>query len=255
MANLTPDRLPSRMKYLTSSQDVNDIVRSTITLHRLLDNGLPEEAPVEIADMLHIQSISVPDEERIQISVDSADDGKVYIFGRQARVYSVSCFLVDSNQDSRVGSAIDQAFGGNLLTRWLEFYEDQFRFTKCLERGYIVRIRWRNSEYWGYILSNARTIESTNPSVIPISFTFAHIFGEEHMNFDVLDPQNGYPSFPVMISREGYQHLMNYIATDPWIGEPASAVSRHSEGRTSVPSNAGPVNPDLVPVFNEEDLG
>jgi len=248
MANLTPDSLPSRMKYLTSSQDVDDIVRSTITLHRLFDNGLPEDDPIEIADMLHIQSIAMPDEERIQISVNSVDDGKVYIFGRQTRVYSASCFLVDSDQD-------DPALGGSLLFKWLELYEDKFRLTKCLERNYIVRIRWRNSEYWGYILSNVRSIESTNQNVVPVSFTFAHIFGEEHVDLDVLDPQNGHPAFPVMISKEGYQRLLSYTISDPWTGEPVSAVSKNMEGRVSAPSTATPVNPDLVHVFDEEDLG
>lgn len=248
MAKLTPDSLPSRSKYLTSSQDVDDIVRPTITLHRLFDNGLPEDDPVEIAYMLHIQSFSMPDEERIQISVNSVDDGKVYIFGRQTRVYSASCFLVDSNQD-------DPSLGGSLLFKWLELYEDKFRLTKCLEGNYIVRIRWRNSEYWGYILSNVRSIESTNPSVIPVSFTFAHIFGEEHVDLDVLDPQNGHPAFPAMISREGYQRLLGYVASNPWIGDPVSAVSKHVEGRVSAPSTASLANDDLVPLYDYGDLG
>jgi hypothetical protein len=160
--------LESRRIYSSSAEDLGKAVRATLTAHRLV-NGVLEDEPVAVADMLHIQSINIADEERAQVVSNSEDSGKVYIYGRQPRVYTVSTFLVDSRRD-------------RALRRWLRAYEDYFRLTACYRKGYIDRLRWRTSEFRGFLLSNVVSMESQNKSLWIVSFTFVHVSGYEDVD-------------------------------------------------------------------------
>lgn len=232
----TPPEFPRpRDDFRTSSPDVEDAVRSTLTLHRLIKNT-PEDSPVQIADMLKIQSINMADEERTQIVVNNVDSGKLYLFGRQPRLYTVSAFIIDSNLDTEIGKrGTIYAGSSHLLTEWLDLYEEYFRLTKCFEKNLIARLRWRTSEYWGYVTGNVRSGESMNQNLVVVSFTFAHIFGEEHVLLDTITP-NGGKSFPAAISKEGYEYMMTHLYGEPWEDESAnSPVSKGMEGRRRVP--------------------
>lgn len=243
------DSLSGRDDYRTANPDVHDVARSSLTVHRLVGN-VPEDEPVRVADMLKIQGINIADEERTQIVVSNVDSGKLYLFGRQARLYSVSAFIIDSFDRSKAGlervpvrDLSGKVYGGSshLFTEWLNLYEEYFRLTRCYERGLIGRLRWRTSEYWGYVTGNARSMESTNQNTIVASFTFAHMFGEEHVQIDSVDHGSGRRSvagdpFPAMVSKEGYEYMVSHLSSDPWDEEEAnSPVSRYVEGRKRVP--------------------
>lgn len=219
---INPNDLLSRDAYQTSSPDVEGMTRASLTLHSLL-RGVPLEEPIKKADMLHIQSINLQEEERSQVTVDSADDGKVYLFGRQPRIYTVSGFLVDSNGEPNT----------HLLSEWLDLYENHFRLTKCYEDNTIARLKWRTSEFWGCLISNVRSMESTNQNLAIVSFTFAYFFGSE----DVAIPYVGVSDrvFPAMLSREGYVSMVGHLAVEKAIVTAKSAVSKAMEGRRSVP--------------------
>jgi hypothetical protein len=245
---VAPQDLPQRDLYRSANTDVDDAVRATLTVHRLI-RDVPEDSPHKIADMLKIQSITTSDEERTQIVVDSVDSGKIYLFGRQTRLYTVSAFIVDSldRSETRRGDPLaGDVYRGSyhLLSEWLNLYEEYFRLTKCFEKNLIVRLRWRTSEYWGYITSNVRSGESSNQNVVIVSFTFVHLFGEEHVTIDFVDPEadsdrrrsiSGDP-FPAMLSAEGYRHIMSHLPEAAREVESAnSSVSKYIKGRSRVP--------------------
>jgi hypothetical protein len=232
---IPPEFLPPRDEFRSSGPDAEDVARSTLTLHRVIDN-YPLDDPIQIADMVRIQSVNLADEERTQIVVNNVDSGKLYLFGRQPRLYTVSAFIIDSNLDPLVGtdSAI-YAGSSHLLSEWLALYEEHFRLTKCLDKSTIARLRWRTSEYWGYLTSNVRSGESTNQNLIVVSFSFLHVSGEEHVDLDTIESDEG-DTIEATISREGYEFMVRNLYGEPWKDEPAnSPVSKYIEGRRRVP--------------------
>lgn len=225
------DSLPEREIYRTSGPDVYDAARSSLTVHRLVNNT-PDDNPIKSADMLRIQGINIADEERTQIVVNNVDSGKLYLFGRQPRLYTVSAFIIDSDLDPGIGKeSLIYAGSSHLFSKWLALYEEYFRLTKCYEYNLIGRLRWRTSEYWGYVMSNMRSMESSNQNLITIGFVFAHVFGEEHVNLEIVKTDDGH-SFPGMISKEGYERMRWPIYGDPWKNEPPkSPLSKFLKGR------------------------
>lgn len=174
---------PSRSSFLSSIADIEDIqeigAASLVVLGTDSETDEPIESgePIASADLLHVQQLQLPEEERMQMQIGSADDGKLYTFGRMTRMYAISGFIVDSNLEPGQGSRkADKEFGGHLITQWDNLYEKYFRMTACLKERRLVRFRWRLSSMYGYILSNIKGIESTQPSVAVVNFTFLCLF-------------------------------------------------------------------------------
>lgn len=210
--------LPERETYASASEDLCQAVRSTLTVHRKVGNGIEDE-PVAIADMLRLQSLNLADEERTQVVLNTVDSGKLFIYGRQPRVYTASGFLVDSRRD-------------RALRRWLLIYNDYARLSACFRNGYIVRLRWRTTELFGFLLSNVVSMESQNKVLWIVSYTFIHISGSEDVDVPQVQIDNN--TFPAFLGASGGKRLIldrAFLQTD--IPEALdSPILTHIDSRT-----------------------
>lgn len=181
---------PNRQEFLNSLVDLENLEPASLVV---FDTDPETDVPIETgsvasAEMVHVQSVQMPQEERIQMLINSADDGKLITYGRTTRMYAVTGFLVDSNLSPLQGSrAVDLLFGGHLMAKWDDYYETFFRLTACLKPRRLVRFRWRFNSFYGYLLSNIKGLESTQPSVCVVNFTFLSLYED-----------NGFDRQPVM---------------------------------------------------------
>lgn len=174
-----------REEFLASLTDVPDVQPARMTLHQMTRNGAIGEKELEDVGFLRIMTAELPNEERTQYHQNPIDSGKVHFFGRTPRIYSFSCFIVDSDLLNHQGiNYYDLRFKGQALRAWLIMYEDKLRLSKCLKANQIVRIRWRTSEVFGYILGQARSHESTNPGIYSIGLTLLALV--EHDTVDIV---------------------------------------------------------------------
>lgn len=162
-------QIPLRQEFLSSLVDVDKLVPASLSLFGTdpqTDEPVEDVDPIVSAEFVHLQALQMPQEERVQMLISSADEGKLITYGRTTRMYAASCFLIDSNNSRN----------GRLMTAWDAMYEDYFRLTACLKPRRICRLKWRVSSMYGYLLSNIKSIESSSPSVVSINFTFLSLF-------------------------------------------------------------------------------
>jgi hypothetical protein len=166
------EEIPLRKEFLSSLADVDNLEPATLKvfgMHPETDMALTDTEPVAEANFVHVQSVQMPQEERVQMVISAADEGKLITFGRSTQMYAVSGFLVDSNNAS----------AGHLMTQWDRMYEKHFRLTACLKPRNIVQFRWRLSSFYGHLLSNIKGMEASAPSVCMVNFTFLSLYEDD----------------------------------------------------------------------------
>lgn len=167
------ETVPTRDTFLSSLVDVEGLEPATLNLYGTdptTDEPIEDVEPIASANFVHIQQVQLPQEERVQMHLSADDEGKLITYGRQTRMYAVAGFLVDSNRSD-----------GHVVTQWDNMYENYFRLTACLKVRRIARLRWRLSSIYGYLLSNVKGIESTQPNVCMVNFTFLSAFEVDYM--------------------------------------------------------------------------
>jgi len=170
---------PSRKQFLSSICDIEDLVPASLEVYNtdpVTGEALSGVDAVAEADFVHIQAVQMPQEERMQMAMSASDEGKLYTFGRVTRMYAVSGFLVDSNENNH----------GHLMKSWDVLYEDYFRMTSCLKARRLVRFRWRLTTIYGYLLSNIKGLEASTPSVCMVNFTFLSLYEHDAMRAPVI---------------------------------------------------------------------
>ena len=172
--------IPSRDEFLASRVDLSDVRTGKMSLHTLWINGAISHSPLFTLDYLHFVSAELPNEERTQYHQNPVDGGKINFFGRMPRIYSFSCFIIDSDLALNQGlTADDRRYSGNTLQEWMDIYESRLRLTKTLKNSEVVRIRWRTSEIYGHILGQARSHESNTPGIYTLGWTLIAMIEHE----------------------------------------------------------------------------
>jgi hypothetical protein len=165
---------PLREDFLNSLGDIEKLEPATLKLFGTdpqTDEPIEDGDPIAEANFVHLQSVEMPQEERVQMAISSTDEGKLFTYGRTTRMYAVSGFLVDSNREE----------GGHLMSEWDLRYNNYFRLTACLKDRRLNRLRWRLTSMYGYLLSNVKGIESSAPNVCMVNFTFLSLFEMEDL--------------------------------------------------------------------------
>lgn len=204
----------NRSDYLSELVDPAPDRHTVLSLHRFVGgvgaSGAITEKPELSVQFFNMQMVDTPQEERTQYYMNASDAGKVILFGRSPRVYSFSGFLYDSDlaegqglSESESASAEDVAYNGRFLSRWNNLYENKLRLTKCLKNRTIVRIRWRDSEVYGYMLGNVRSLSANTPSMVSISFTFGVVIEAPGAEPPIVDTTQG--PVPATMTKEGWQ--------------------------------------------------
>lgn len=174
-ATLLPKDLPeSRRDFLSSVAEPEGLETARIEVLRLMNSGVPDRIkPVMALDMLRIQGLQLPQEERFQPVVDSAGDGQAYFFGRNVRVYQVSAYMIDTNLDRGQENAAGN-LSGHLLVKWKKAYEE-IRASALIRARRILRMVWHKSESLGYVLSQVASLDASQPNVCQIGLAFMSV--------------------------------------------------------------------------------
>lgn len=226
--------LPSRQTFLEGATDSPDILPARMDLLNLNESGAPDEENVYLkVDVLHIQSIQLSQQERMQPCINSSDDGQIYFFGRENRVYQVSSFIVDSDLTAGQGYKVDKAFRGHLLGRWKKLYEDQLRITRTVKDRRVVRIQLKTIDLFGHILSSVASLDSAQPFQCQVGIMFLSVYERDRANIPVIDGGRGAPVIPGLLTREAWLKLFPDIPVQLAVGE--SAVELLATRRSSVP--------------------
>lgn len=229
---------PRRSSYLSEAVDPSPDRHSVLTLHAFAGSysGASDaivEEPLLTVQFLNLQMVDTPQEERTQYYMNSVDAGKIILFGRSPRVYSFSGFLYDSDLDDGQGlNKDDAAYKGRLLGHWNDLYETKLRLTKCLKNRQIVRIRWRDHEVNGYLISNIKSLNANTPSMVSVSFTFAVIV--ETLSTDIPLVSTAEGTVPATMSWEGWQQVWSRSNPYQPVGE-ESEMSKEIGDRTRMP--------------------
>lgn len=238
-----------RSSFLAAPVEPDDNARAIFTLHQMSSNGAIDDKPKIAVTLFHATNIETPQEERVAVLASNADSGKLYLFGRTPRIYSVSGFLVDSDlqaSKSRIieyggyvyqvqgqGANVDDAeYKGHLLRRWMELYETELRLSKCLKKNRILKFRWRSSEVYGYMLGQVRSMESSTPSLFSLGLTFVSVFEEESIEIPLVRIRD--LTVPGMISSENVERATRNMPPAKTTGA-KSEMGKQIDGRTRVP--------------------
>jgi hypothetical protein len=157
--------------------------------------------------ILHVQGVQLAQQERLQPCINSSDDGQVYFFGRENRVYQISCFLVDSNLSPGQGYGVDRTFSGHLLGQWKTWYDKLLRVTQTVKNRRIVRIRFKTVDLFGHILSSVSSMDATQPFLCQIGLLFFSVCEKDLAPIPVIEGMDG-ESFPGVLTLEGYMRLL-----------------------------------------------
>jgi len=235
---INPGESPRRSDYLSEVVDPSPDRHSVLSLHSLVGrysgaSDAIDENPLLAIQFLNLQTVDTPQEERTQYYMNSIDSGKIILFGRTPRVYSFSGFLYDSDLTEGQGlNKDDIAYRGHLLGRWNDLYEEKLRLTKCLKNRNVVRIRWRDHEVYGYMLSNIKSLNANTPSMASISFTFCVVVESAGAEIPIVSTADG--PVPASMSWEGWRQVWSRSNPNQPAGE-ESEMSKEIGDRDRMP--------------------
>ena len=121
-------------------------------------------------------------------------------------MYSFAGFIVDSNLAEGQGNEIDQALGGRTYKEWKRLYDLHLRIGAAISSRAIIKISWRVSKMFGYLLSYTAAQDSMRPHQININFVFVSIKDEERDTLPLIRTPRS--SFRGSISREGAERVL-----------------------------------------------
>jgi hypothetical protein len=217
---------PSRQDFLASIAEPEGLETARIEVLHIMGNGVPDRAkPIMTLDMLRIQGLQLPQEERFQPVVDSSGDGQAYFFGRNVRVYQVSAYMIDTNLD-RGQEEASAGLSGHLLTKWKQTYEE-IRASSLVRARRILRMVWHKSESLGYILSQVASLDAGQPNVCQIGLAFMSVCD---LNYAPPKINIMAQSFDGLLTLPGATRLFPEL-----VGAPTQAVGASVALRMSVP--------------------
>lgn len=173
-------QIPLRSEFLSSMVDVNEYEPASLALFGLdpqTDMPVEDVDPIQQANFIQMQSVQLPQEERVQMLISSVDEGKLLTYGRVTKMYAISGFIADSNN----------ATNGHLIAAWDRLYDQHFRVSACLKQRRIVRFRWRLSSIYGHVLSNIKGLTADSPNVCVVNFTFLSLFEQDNYKTPIIE--------------------------------------------------------------------
>lgn len=197
MADLRP-----RSDFRRSLVDPVEDRPGRLSLHRLLEAGTIDVDPIVDIPYMHLVSIDLSNEERTQYHQNPYDGGKVNLFGRMPKIHSLTWALLDSDLSHQAHGSPpnerDPVYHGHTLQDWMRKYEESFRLSVCLKNRHVVRVVWRSSTIFGYIISQVRSHESKDPNLYSVGMTFLSILEVEDVpvvpTYDVTYDVHQHPS-------------------------------------------------------------
>lgn len=207
-------QIPLREEFLSSLVDVDTLEPASLKIFTLdpESDAVQEDGDAVVeANFVHMQSVQMPQEERVQMVISAADEGKLITFGRATRMYAISGFLVDSDNERE----------GHLMARWDNLYENYFRLSSCLKQRRIVRFKWRLSSFYGHLLSNIKGIEAGSPSICMVNFTFLSLYEQDATNIPSITLDNG----ETLDGHASYESLASLSLVPPLAEQLAEAAA------------------------------
>ncbi len=220
---LNLDQLPRRQQYLSHQVQATDMLGGgeiplQISRWKIDARGIPLAVtraagpqavidPLDVIEEVQLINIQQTDGERVQLVMNHADDGKAWIFDRQFRLYSLTCFLYDTN----VERLDDESWDPHGLARWEEFYE-KGRISQLAQYREILRLSFAEFTFWGGFTESMPSITGLNEHQLQLVFGFyvmhdasveAEVPGDNVITAD--SGVNGEDPLPVAasVSREG----------------------------------------------------
>lgn len=133
---------------------------------------LIEDGPKSLLfDKFSVQSVTLPDEERFQVS-ETMGANFIYAFGRRWQMLRLSGVVLNGRVDVRVRGEMRSMDWTNAFLR---NYQSHYRATKLIESGRRLVIYCQDTIYTGYLLSlmPSVSVESQNLSQISISMALS----------------------------------------------------------------------------------
>jgi hypothetical protein len=186
MAEIRP-----RRDFMRSLVDPIEDRPGTLSLHALLATGAVGEDALVSLPYMHLISIEMGNEERTQYHQNPYDGGKLHLFGRMPRMYSLAWAMLDSDLSSQGHGAPegerDPVYHGHTVQDWMRQYNEKFNFSACLKNRNIVRVGWRSSDIYGYVIGHVRSHESKDPNMYSVGMTFLSLVEIENVQIPVYD--------------------------------------------------------------------
>lgn len=145
---------------------ITDDWQSVHSMASIARSRLVEDGPAALVfDKFSVQMISLPDEERFQLSETFGRD-YVYGFGRRPQQLRLSGVVLNGRADVRVRGELRSMDFGNAFLR---LYDDHYRLTPLLRRGKKVVIYGQDVIYTGYLISMIPSVTVDPQNLINIS--------------------------------------------------------------------------------------
>ena len=161
-----------RLMYGESSQNLYTDKRSKLQINKISSAGIPYPDPISdsnglvvLSDIL-ITGISENSRERVHLTQSTGGE-KLYSFGREHRLFSVSAIVIDSKLSQPVGS-----WDGQGLRNWKNFYDNYAKLSACAKNGWLVVFNYHDRTIAGAITEYNLNSDCTTPNIHQLSFTF-----------------------------------------------------------------------------------
>lgn len=161
--------------YGDQAQELYEEERAVLRVYPLDATGaLVLTQPVASFDQLIIARVDEPDRDRVQYS-QSFDGHKLYAYGSDHRIYSVSAAVIDTELsaplEAPVGSAAS-AWAGRGHRDWVEFFETYASVWACAKARYLVQMTYGRRQVYGAIVDTTPSMMATAPHKFDVLFSF-----------------------------------------------------------------------------------
>lgn len=154
--------------YGSSSVNLYDNKRSRISVHSM---GVSSYAPDPVADDavfddVIIDGIQELSRERVHLTQSTAGE-KIYAFGREHRLFSVSAILIDTYLTRPIKN-----WDGRGLNKWKTFYEKYARLVSCARDARVVVFRYQDRIISGAVTEYTLNSDCNQPGIYQLTFVF-----------------------------------------------------------------------------------
>ncbi len=197
--------------YGASAQTLYEDERAVLTVHRIDKKGAIEPEHLILFDHLLVQNILESTKERTQLVPSSGAIEKLYVFGREHRLFSVNAKLLDT--DFPVAQEFNQSVGfvgtapilftqpafrqlaigswdGRGLKAWKTFHDKYARLSVCADNRWICRLAYNNRLLYGAIVQNSRSMTDQLAHAYDLTFLFYAVMVQS--SFDFTEGDFGY---------------------------------------------------------------
>lgn len=170
---------PVRRAYGDTAQTLYEDTRCRFVVRKLELSGIISNAADMIVSSfgdLIVQSVTESTRERSQITA-SSDHNKLYAFGREQRIYTISAKLLDTDLKEPLTDSQHIDWDGKGLKAWKEFYE-QACISECARLRRITEFHYNDRSFFGGLMNQTVNIDSRQPHAVDLSLTMCVMYVE-----------------------------------------------------------------------------